>query len=53
MAVFEKSFGALSGDYQKDIKALTDYIAYMQEQMEYTMANIQRRLSALEKGGNG
>lgn len=49
MAVFEKSLGALTGDYEKDIRALVNYISYMQEQVEYTMTNIQRRLAALEK----
>lgn len=50
MAVFDRDLGALSGRNPEDISAITNYIAYMREQVEYSMANLQRRVSALESG---
>ena len=50
MAVFDRDLGALSGRNPEDISAIINYIAYMREQVEYSMANLQRRVSALESG---
>ena len=43
MAVFDRDLGALSGRNPEDISAIINYIAYMREQVEYSMANLQRR----------
>ena len=50
MAVFDRDLGALSGRNPEDISAIINYIAYMREQVEYSMANLQRRVSSLESG---
>jgi hypothetical protein len=49
MPVFWQEFGGLTGDNVSDLKRLADYIATIQEQVEFQNANIQRRLAALEE----
>lgn len=49
MPVFWQDLGDLSGDTAADIRRIANYIATIQEQVEFSNNNIQRRLSALEE----
>lgn len=51
MAVISEGIGALTGDAAKDTKKMLDYIAYMREQVEFSFANLDRRVKALEEKG--
>lgn len=49
MPVFWQELGDLSGDTEADIRRIANYIATIQEQVEFSNNNIQRRLTALEE----
>ncbi|MET0016481.1 hypothetical protein [Oscillibacter sp.] len=48
MAVFSRSVGELPEDPKKAVKVLLDYIAYMQEQIEFNDSGVKKRLKSLE-----
>ena len=49
MPVFWQSLGELTGDTQADLRKIANYIATLQEQVEFNDNNVQRRLTALEE----
>lgn len=47
-----RDIGTPSGDVNRDINALYDYIAYLTEQLDYSNRLLDKRVKALEKGEN-
>ena len=47
-----RDIGTPSGDMQRDITTLYDYIAYLNEQLDYRDKLLEKRVQALEKGAN-
>lgn len=47
-----RDIGTPSGDVNRDINTLYDYIAYLTEQLDYSNRLLDKRIKALEKGAN-
>lgn len=48
MAVFGKAPPEMTGDSKADCQRLADYLGYLQEQVDFSLSNLERKVRTLE-----